>query len=798
MVSGMSSVLNSFINTRDEEDRFSCQVANCNKTFGRRDHLSRHSLNHERRPRYQCSLCGKHFVRNDVYKRHYRQQHDSSGDIAPHAKITKPLPNNKIKFVYMDGNYNTQHLIKNEKNDDDENNDNDNRIEQKGNSIIEQESNNEINDLVTGIENNYNDALDTTGDSKLPVFSVDELVSSDELIQWLFCGLDSESTGSNLLLTSHNEELDTHCLLEEFEYPIKDDPLSLIIDDLYSNNVNLSRKETSIPNFPYSNDQTSIDSSVMTAIKNELPSIQFQEEFKINRLQYYLENYWKYYHPQFPVLNFPSFSTHDSHPILLLSMLAIGASIASTWITEDPNRAIMFADSIATPLRWTIYESKDFKPPPKLWIVQSLLLLECYEICSSSRDLHERANLHRGLSIQLLKRSPIFGGNPNGVSSDPIDYNATRKQWIDFIEEESMKRCALATFYLETLHAVVFGHDIVIDLHHVKPSLPIDDNFWSTGRYSENCLLSSMTLLAAIKGILHKKSIKAKGFAKKIVISGIIALSFEVQERELEFSIPELKPVKQLWQQKIQEAFKSWDYTSSLSINNKSGWADTYFIPLRQLYESYTHMKHYDFMVYAGAPGRLNVKFGEKEIELVNKKIKDWVDSLQSRRAITFIYWYFCDLLFTGPNKVPVSYDPKQDRCFYRKQIITHMLVVLWCYNFFTCGPESQNFYLCNADPDEIINEEDGHVYLQRIKHAISANAGEDFTSDYLNKNIDIFANALTSVTGRENMVGLLRLFKGNYASDLSEIAREHSRLLDNCINRSLGSKNVFCKNMFE
>lgn len=798
------------------ENQFVCDYDDCNKRYSRSDHLARHKLNHKALQKYRCNEpdCGKKFVRIDVFKKHCLLQHGTgSKNKHNNNKVTKP--SNGIRFIMVD-----EQSIKQESNlegsnnktdwinDDDQPEDVTTNEEQYADMPMSDTLNEEVTPPPASAPVPSSNNLNPVNNKPPPPidnvdFSVEDLVSSNELIQWLFGDIETRTPDlwqqSSNLGFSPNESLENYPDLEEFEHPLTSPEANKKEFDPLILPSPLELDKSALPNFPYTNEQCFIDFSIMESLEDILPSIKFQEAFKLERLQRYLVSYWKYFHPQFPVLNFPSFSTKRSHPILLLSMLTIGSYISNT--TESSDKAIIFSDSIAVPLRWAIYKSKEFKPPPKLWIVQSLVLLECYEICCSSRDLHERANLHRGLSIQMLKRSPMFGGNPwvkySTTSADmdnrTISNFSKREQWEEWIRDESMKRCALAMFYLETLHAVVFGHDMIIDLHDVKPNLPCNEEFWRSGKYTPKCLDTPLTLLAAIKSILHKKSVKTRGFGRKIILSGLIALSFEVKDRESEFSIPEINSIQQLWKRNIHEAFKFWDLNCAKSNNNNRYWIDSYSIPLRALYESYTQMRHYDFMVYAGAPGRMNVNFNEKELESVTARVVDWCSGLQGKRAVVFIYSYFCSLLFNDQKSL--SYTPKADRCFYRKQMISHMLIILWCYNFCKCGREN---ILLNLNGTQTPSKEEGHLYLQRIKHELFMLTGQEFTHEEVFSDADIFAEAIDKVSDKQNIVGLLRIFQEVYSSDTSEIAREHSRLLANCINRSLGSSDVFCANMFE
>ena len=73
---------------------------------------------------------------------------------------------------------------------------------------------------------------------------------------------------------------------------------------------------------------------------------------------------------QYPILHKPTFTPDKCPSGLLWIIIAIGAAL----IRENT-----LAKLIATPLRWAIFESEDFDPPVRLWVIQSLLLLEVYE-----------------------------------------------------------------------------------------------------------------------------------------------------------------------------------------------------------------------------------------------------------------------------------------------------------------------------------------------------------------------------------------------------------------------------------
>ena len=135
-----------------------------------------------------------------------------------------------------------------------------------------------------------------------------------------------------------------------------------------------------------------------------LPSLEQYENSKLIHLQQYLSNYWKYFHPQYPILHRPSFNASKWRCELLWALVLVGSAY---------NRALEFAANIAEKLRWCLFQSPNFEPPTSLWVIQSLVLLEIFEKTMSERKAHERAHIHHGSTLQLI-RSALIGLDSQG------------------------------------------------------------------------------------------------------------------------------------------------------------------------------------------------------------------------------------------------------------------------------------------------------------------------------------------------------------------------------------------------
>lgn len=267
-----------------------------------------------------------------------------------------------------------------------------------------------------------------------------------------------------------------------------------------------------------------IDITIMNSLLDSLPKLTrggietiFQhsnanDEYSIeNRFSRYLSVYWSIFHPQFTILHKPSFDTKVAEPLLLLSMIIIGCSyyassdiLTDTYPLRKKSPEFKLSSTIAKPLRFMIFQHEDFKSPVKLWILQSLNMLEWCEKNFLLRRMHERGHIHHGTTVQLLRRSPLLGGNPTNINkretsvsgsntsadeSDTLNEMSTENSdntdydlFVKWIDSESMKRVTFMTFYLDIIDHIKFRHNPQILFYQLQLlNLPCDDeHLWES------------------------------------------------------------------------------------------------------------------------------------------------------------------------------------------------------------------------------------------------------------------------------------------------------------------------------
>ncbi|KAF5095533.1 hypothetical protein D0Z00_003108 [Geotrichum galactomycetum] len=392
------------------EKAYKCSEPDCNKRFTRMEHLARHQLNHNPKQIYECSWpgCDKSFVREDLQKRHFKrhEQHGFTQDDTP-GIVPKYEDQQQQKAQHL------QHLQKHQ---------------QQQQTPPGQELEIIHSEQLTPLNGNESYKIGD-GDAPLPL---DTVASASEIISWIF---------SDAMLANVKEPL-----LSPSYYTF-DSPMAL-------QNLLTPPAAHEEPQIGLNKRQQMLE--LIPNLLPELSQLGYTEDSIFE--QRFITTYWTTFHPQFPILHKPTFSADQCPGALLWCIVMIGAAM---------QKEVVIARSIAEPLRWIIFGSADFNPPAKLWIIQALLILEVYEKTMSDRQMHERAIIHHGTTLQLIRRGTILTGEDSGYlagdSGDP---------WKRWIQSEATKRAALMAFVVDAYHNCMFGHHSLISIHEIRLSLP--------------------------------------------------------------------------------------------------------------------------------------------------------------------------------------------------------------------------------------------------------------------------------------------------------------------------------------
>lgn len=135
---------------------------------------------------------------------------------------------------------------------------------------------------------------------------------------------------------------------------------------------------------------------VKHARPKDLQGSEISEEdplLSLETLQRYCDLYFSRFNVSYPLIHPATFDPSSIDPLLLVSVLLLGA-------TYDDKDSHLFAISIHDVMRAQIFASCAFNTRPTLWMLQTILLVECFGKSRAGQLQHDMSHLFHGLLIK--------------------------------------------------------------------------------------------------------------------------------------------------------------------------------------------------------------------------------------------------------------------------------------------------------------------------------------------------------------------------------------------------------------
>ncbi|KAI0482534.1 fungal-specific transcription factor domain-containing protein [Xylariaceae sp. FL0804] len=429
------------------------------------------------------------------------------------------------------------------------------------------------------------------------------------------------------------------------------------------------------------------------------------EEHMLSRtmMQHYILSFWMHFSDQLPILHKPTFSPDKTPNLLLLAVMAIGAACLDRTHSAEVTRAgAHLSNMLASNLRWAIFMHPEFRPPAKLWIFQTLLLLELYEKMYSTRRLHERAHIHHATTITLMRRGRSLigkslldsppnsredrsGGSGSRQSSASGPAHTPDEWWNHWITNEATRRAAFAAFVIDSVHATMFGHSTVMVAHEMRLPLPCDDRLWKAtsgaevGRIESNLYsngVKPISFLEGLKRTLGGQEVQTNPFGRQILMAGLLSVSWHMNQRDLQISslgsnVTQALGGRDKWRGTLTKAFDSWMMDFHKSLQRSEPVLDPYSYEKRNeanvVFESRTvlhHLAHMamhvdivDCQIFARAKRLLGRAIGQQDLSSAQRRMKDaWAPSAKARDAVFYALKFLCSVLL-DTNHMPQQPD---------------------------------------------------------------------------------------------------------------------------------------------
>ncbi|CAO2652862.1 Nn.00g022730.m01.CDS01 [Neocucurbitaria sp. VM-36] len=527
----------------------------------------------------------------------------------------------------------------------------------------------------------------------------------------------------------------------------------------------------------------------------------------LHMMQTYISSYWVHFHPQLPILHKPTFNASTCPELLLLSIMCLGAScLEKNYGHQTTQACSALSNFLAWHLRWELFMDADFRPPAKLWIFQSLLLLEIFEKMYSTRPLHERAHIHHATTLTLMRRGSSLIGR-SAMDSPPTSLrdgksnlhggaNTPDEWWNHWITNEATRRAAFAAFVMDSIHATMFGHSAVMVAHEMRLPLPCDEALWSATSSSEVGRVEAslhangikpMSFLDGLKKTLNAQSVRTNSFGRTILMAGLLSVSWHMNQRDLQVSslgVTQALGGRDKWRGSLTRAFDFWkqDFDSSLArpsdLNAPNAYAYSNALDDENVFEARTvlhHLAHMamhvdivDCQIYAGAGRLLGRSITHQDYNGAQRRMKEmWAPTARARDATWYALHFLSNVMVAGdhslnPNNSPTagfSYSARDDYLLNRPWVLYFATLIVWSYGFALDGPVKQPYKL--------------HKYEDKVKDMVG----------YLKRVGGVGKpDDLAKIPDRNACLGLLIVMRDMFKKTRWELLHEASNLLTKCI----------------
>jgi Fungal specific transcription factor domain len=113
----------------------------------------------------------------------------------------------------------------------------------------------------------------------------------------------------------------------------------------------------------------------------------------LSSLQHYSDLFFTRFNTSYPLIHQATFQAGQVHAFLLMAILLLGA-------TYSDKEAHLLAVCIHDIMRPLIHASKEFGTRPKLWMLQTILLVECFGKSRAGERQHDFSHLYHGMLIK--------------------------------------------------------------------------------------------------------------------------------------------------------------------------------------------------------------------------------------------------------------------------------------------------------------------------------------------------------------------------------------------------------------
>ncbi|CAI6331446.1 unnamed protein product [Periconia digitata] len=289
-------------------------------------------------------------------------------------------------------------------------------------------------------------------------------------------------------------------------------------------------------------------------------------------LQTYCDLFFTRFNTVYPLIHMSTFDPSHVDTLLLTSVLLLGA----TYGEKDAHQVAVCIHDVVRP---QIFANAGFSAKPGLWVLQTILLVECFGKSRAGQKQHDMSHLFHGLLINLIRRSDcqtIRSPTLEDATDDLED------DWRTWVEAEQKKRLAFLCFMWDTQHAVLFCQSLCMSAFELRSNLPSSQSLWEADSAESWHKLHKQQpppplFLSILKIYLNPSTVGGASLVPKslnalsraLVLHGLMSIAWDMQRRD-QTSLGVLDSSSNVlgnWQQRLASSYEAWfaDYKSFCS-----------------------------------------------------------------------------------------------------------------------------------------------------------------------------------------------------------------------------------------
>lgn len=475
-----------------------------------------------------------------------------------------------------------------------------------------------------------------------------------------------------------------------------------------------------------------LQESLVPAI-SDLSLFDKKKYFLPETLKTNFELYFLTFHDHFPILHKASFKKDPQKipPLLLMSIIILGT-------LKGDEESYFISIKIHEKLMWMVFSNPDLIPS-KLWILQTLALVQAFAKMGSTRHQHEISATFHSAIITILKRNGSCTNMRKPRHKEKNQNMELKLKWELWIEQESIKRVVFLFFVMDSQHSVLFGHAPSMSVTEIMLELPCSEEMWDLdlwfdwNKHQESQIGSQPPLfLDLLKSLMDDQPLPVtiSSYSKLIMLHGLLAVIWSfVREEPRSFKIENQESLQNRTEKDLRKmniltrAIETWSYSLLNRMPSKAIEASStlYRITYLTLFTSKSSIL--EILTFCGSPSLMGRPMTKSDKIKAFESVENWAKSFEATHCVIHALLLIQRIIILPDRSyIPITtsstYSAANDDIVFRPWCLYITTLVVWSYCFFA---NNKTFAQIDEDnvPHSIVAEQFMVDMIRSLKKSV-------------------------------------------------------------------------------